>query len=59
MALLPPLLLADPTFGFDSTMWISFDHLEWDPRRRAGFLGDNEYNYAGPLASVKDLKEEE
>jgi hypothetical protein len=36
-----------------------FEHLEWDPRCRAGFLDDDEFNYATPLASVKEDKEEE
>jgi hypothetical protein len=36
-----------------------FEHLEWDPRCRAGFLDDDKFNYATPLASVKEDKEEE
>jgi hypothetical protein len=31
----------------------------WDLRHRAGFLGDDAYNYADPLISVKEEKEEE
>jgi hypothetical protein len=54
-----PNLLADPTYGYDSPMWDSFNHLKWDPRHRVGFLNDDDYNYAAPLAPMKEEKEEE
>jgi hypothetical protein len=38
---------------------VGLGHLEWDLKRRARFLSDDEYNYTAPLASVKDEKEEE
>jgi hypothetical protein len=36
-------------------MWDTFGHLEWDLRHRAGLLDDDdEFNYAAPLAPVKE-----
>jgi hypothetical protein len=40
-------------------MWDLFGHLEWDPTRRAGFLGGDEYNYSAPLAPVMEEDDEE
>jgi hypothetical protein len=56
---MPPDILADPVLGFDSPMWDPFDDLEWDPRRQAGFLDDDEYNNVAPLAPEKEENEEE
>jgi hypothetical protein len=56
---MPPELLADPVFGFDSPMWDPFGHLEWDPRHRAAFLDSDEYNYVAPLVPVKEENEED
>jgi hypothetical protein len=38
---------------------VGLGHLEWDLKRRARFLGDDENNYTAPLSSVKEEKEEE
>jgi hypothetical protein len=52
-------LLVDPAYNINLPMWDLFGRLEWDPTRRAGFLGGNEYNYSAPLAHVMEEGDEE
>jgi hypothetical protein len=56
-ALLPPSLIAYPAYGINSPLWDSFVNLERDLKHRAGFIGNDEYNYATPRTHVKDEEE--
>ena len=40
---LPPDLRDDPAFAVTSYNWIAFGTWEFDPRRRAGYLGDEAF----------------
>ncbi|KAM0848210.1 hypothetical protein ACQ4PT_054534 [Festuca glaucescens] len=50
----------DSTYGLDSSMWDTNDKVEWDPRHRAGFLNDDQYDYgAAPPVDAQMEDEEE
>jgi hypothetical protein len=43
-ALLLPHLRRDPTFAITSSAWDTFRSWEWRPDRRAGYLGDSDWD---------------
>jgi hypothetical protein len=49
-AILPSNLLRDPDFAVDSPMWDNYHHYHvvLDKRRKAGFLGDKDFNFSRP-----------
>jgi hypothetical protein len=59
-ALLPMHLWRDPAFAIESTNWDTFSHWEMCPDRRAGYLGDVDWDRSWePVVSSDDEDEDD